>query len=303
MSPYIYFSHLINQYGQANKPQGYRFPHYSEFATIAAFVALYAVIQYTIIALGQIFYEPIVKSQENAELKQKYIHKASEATAKGLLYGIHFFWGCQILYKTNWMGWYHGGSGDFSNQIKNMPFTEVPYEIHLFCLSITGYFTFQLIDVAIYGKGRIDYNEMITHHVATVLCTMGMIFANSEPVGAVICWQQTWCDLSVCLLRIMTCTNWRKTSFAAYLVMMILWFYSRIGTLGYSIYLMATKMKYPAQIAYFDFHVNMYVFFAIILYIMQIYWTVLLLAMGKVYIRDGKTVDLSYQIKETKKAK
>jgi len=44
MSPYIYYSHLINQYGHANKPEGYRFPHYSEFGFIAAFMVLYGII-------------------------------------------------------------------------------------------------------------------------------------------------------------------------------------------------------------------------------------------------------------------
>lgn len=199
--------------------------------------------------------------------------------------------------------WYYGGSGNFANALINLPFTNVPYEIHIYALSHAGYFAFQLFDVAIYGKDRIDYNEMMTHHVAAVLLTSGMIFANSESVGIVFCWQQTWCDVAVCFLRVTSCTHWAKTSFAAYLLMMVLWFYSRIGTLGYSIYLLASQMKYPAEIAHFDFHTKMYVIFLSCIYIMQIYWTVLLIAMGNVYIRTGKTVDLSYQVKETKKAK
>jgi hypothetical protein len=142
MSPYIYTSHLIQVYGQTNKPEGYRFPEYKEFSILFAFVLLWGIVQKTILAICGVLYGPIVKSQDNPELKAKYIAKSSESTAKGILYSIHFIWGCSTLYKTDWLPWYQLGNGLFANQVKNMPFTYVPFDIHLYSLSFTGLYSF-----------------------------------------------------------------------------------------------------------------------------------------------------------------
>jgi len=40
------------------------------------------------------------------------------------------------------MMWYYGGSGNFANTLINLPFTNVPYEIHIYALSHAGYFAF-----------------------------------------------------------------------------------------------------------------------------------------------------------------
>lgn len=115
MTPFLYTTHLIQVYGQANKPEGYRFPEYKEFSTLLAFLLLWGVVQKTILAICNKLYDPIVKSQDNPELKAKYIKKSGESTAKGILYSIHFIWGCLILYKTDWLPWYQLGNGLFEN--------------------------------------------------------------------------------------------------------------------------------------------------------------------------------------------
>ena len=85
--------------------------------------------------------------------------------------------------------------------------------------------------------------------------------------------------------------------------MMVLWMYTRIGTLGYTIFLIATEMRYPPEMAGFNIHIGMYVFYLSCLYIMQIYWTFLLIAMIQNYNKTGQNNDLQFQVKESKKAK
>lgn len=188
MSPFLYTTHLIQVYGQANKPEGYRFPEYKEISILVAFILLWGVVQKTVLAICNKLYDPIVKSQDNPELKAKYIAKSSESTAKGILYSIHFIWGCTILYKTDWIPWYQLGDGLFANQIKNIPFTEVPYDIHFYCLSFSGYYAFQLVDLVIFGRDRVDFHEMMCHHIAATSLVFCMIAANTEPAGIVMAW-------------------------------------------------------------------------------------------------------------------
>jgi hypothetical protein len=155
---------------------------------LVAFILLWGIVQKTILAICNNLYGPIVKSQDNPELKAKYIAKSSESTAKGILYSIHFIWGCTILYKTDWLPWYQLGNGLFANQIKNLPFTDVPYDVHIYSISFSGYYAFQLIDLAIFGRDRVDFHEMMAHHIASTSLVFCMIIGNAEPPGIIMAW-------------------------------------------------------------------------------------------------------------------
>ena len=234
-------------------------------------------------------------------MKAKYIAKSSESTAKGILYSIHFIWGCTILYKTDWLPWYQLGNGLFANQIKNLPFTDVPYDVHIYSISFSGYYAFQLIDLAIFGRDRVDFHEMMAHHIASTSLVCCMIIGNAEPPGIIMAWQQTLCDIFVSISRVLASTHYAKATEVVYYIMMVLWMYTRVGTLGYTIFLVATEMRYPPEMVGMNIHIGMYVFYLSCLYIMQIYWTFLLIAMIQNYNKTGQNNDLQFQVKEAKK--
>ena len=78
---------------------------------------------------------------------------------------------------------------------------------------------------------------------------------------------------------------------------MITWFWSRVGTLGVTTYKIATLLRFHPANAYFDYQVYMDTFYLVCLYLMQVYWTVLLIQMIKHYNKTGQNVDLQQQIR------
>lgn len=69
-----------------------------------------------------------------------------------------------------------------------MPFTDVPYNVHLYSISYSGYYAFQLVDLAILGRDRVDFHEMMAHHIASVSLVFCMIIGNAEAPGIVMAW-------------------------------------------------------------------------------------------------------------------
>jgi hypothetical protein len=67
---------------------------------------------------------------------------------------------------------------------------------------------------------------------------------------------------------VLSSTPYAKATEVVYYIMMVLWMYTRIGTLGYTIFLIATEMRYPPEMAGFNIHIGMYVFYLSCLYVM-----------------------------------
>jgi len=78
----------------------------------------------------------------------------------------------------------------------------------------------------------------------------------------------------------------------AYTVLMALWFWTRLYNFYWYTYLVATQMFFPKGLEHFNIHTRLYSLFLIILFLMQIYWTVLLLQMLLAFTKTGATTDL-----------
>ena len=69
LTPYFYCAHLINTYGQQNAPAGFDFPKYNDLILTVILVALIGVFQKGLLNLSRIFFDKIVKGQDEPELK------------------------------------------------------------------------------------------------------------------------------------------------------------------------------------------------------------------------------------------
>jgi hypothetical protein len=142
---------------------------------------------------------------------------------------------------------------------------------------------------------------MLTHHVATVALTFGMIFTNNRALGIVIAWQQTLCDVAISVCRVTACLPYKKTMLGSYIVLMAFWFWTRLYNFYWFTYLVYTEMFFPKGLEQFNIHTRLYSLFLFILFLMQIYWTVLLLQMLHAFTKTGATTDLQMQISQKKK--
>ena len=89
----------------------------------------------------------------------------------------------------------------------------------------------------------------------------------------------------------------------AYAVLMVLWFWTRLYNFSIFTYLVFTTMFYPKGLEHFNIHTRLYSLFLFILFLMQIYWTVLLLQMLHAFTKTGAATDLQMQVSQKKKDK
>ena len=78
----------------------------------------------------------------------------------------------------------------------------------------------------------------------------------------------------------------------SYTFMMSVWFWTRIHNFGYMTYRVFKDMHYPADLEQFNVHTRIYAVFLLIIFLLQIYWTVLLLQMLAHFFKSGTTTDL-----------
>lgn len=236
----------------------------------------YVLINRAVQAVVRPILDPFVKGQDDPVVKERYLHKSCESSGKLVVYSIQFFWGLKTLYNTDWVPPFLLGNGAFENTIKDMPFTPCPPEIHLLCLSFLAMFCSYEFDHC-QQTDRPDWNEMFAHHICSIALTFGMIFANNRALGVVIAWQQTFCDIPVQISRITASMPFVWPMLSSYAVLMTLWFWTRIYNFGMFTFRVATEMKYGPGLEHFNVHVNIYSVFLVVLFLLQLYWTVLLI--------------------------
>lgn len=127
--------------------------------------------------------------------------------------------------------------------------------------------------------------------------TAGMIISNNRAIGVVIAWQQTPVDLLVSVSRIFSSMTFKLPMVISYSVMMVIWFWTRIFNFGYFTYRIANDMAYPEGLEHFNIHTRIYSVFLFIIFMLQVYWTVLLMQMLMSFCRTGVYTDLARQVK------
>jgi hypothetical protein len=96
-----------------NQPAGFNFPSYSDLLYVIGFAILYQSIDRGVGAIMRPIYTPRVKSQNDIEIRERYIHKACESTSKAIVYFVQFIWGASILYETDFVPSFLFGKGSF----------------------------------------------------------------------------------------------------------------------------------------------------------------------------------------------
>jgi len=128
---------------------------------------------------------------------------------------------------------------------ENMPFMAIPKGADICILLYLSLYTYQLIDLLTAGLDRPDFNETLVHHMCAVSLTAGTVFGNSRGIGLVIAYLHAISDIAVNISRILSSTHYTIPALIAYLVLMIVWIWSRIMCFGYMVYRMWSRKFQP----------------------------------------------------------
>ena len=91
--PFLYYSVTINAYGQKNQPEGFGFPHISDFWRVLAVALLTQFAKMIIMKLTQPFFGTIAKDKTDKEKQAKYARKASDNLHLVIEYTVFTVWG------------------------------------------------------------------------------------------------------------------------------------------------------------------------------------------------------------------
>ena len=297
--PYLYCTAQIYIYAQTNQPAGYNFPKLSDLWIVAVFIVCFDVTQRVVLAISTPFIRKMMKAQDDPELCEKYTKKSSEALVKLVYYVFIVSWSVSILHGTAWFPWWCGGStiGSFEGMNEGMPFMEIPSQADTCILIYLSLYTYQLIDLFARGMDRPDFNETLVHHLCAVSLTFGTVFANSRGIGLTIAYLHAISDIWVNVSRICASTVYTVPSVISYVVMMVVWIWSRIVCFGYMVFRMWSR-RFPPELAQFDNFCTFEVIFCSVLYGLHLHWTRLLLLMLHRFLKLGSTADLQMQVKK-----
>ena len=113
--PYYYYAVNINAFGQANKPEGYHMPQYSElWKTAVGAVVCQAVRQIIYLAFYPVFYRlcKIQEKDDDEEGRVAYTNKACEQLYGFIYFSCSSYWGWYVLRDSSMLPWFLGGPSD-----------------------------------------------------------------------------------------------------------------------------------------------------------------------------------------------
>ena len=162
-------------------------------------------------------------------------------------------WGWSILRKDLVLPYYLGGQseGNFRNFTSEV-FPKFQEELIDYSLYTFGYHMGNLFRHLFIDKRESDFHEMLLHHIAAFSLYFCYIFGSQIPIGATIAYLHDLADIPGNLSKCLNCTVLQNTSAFAFVILMCVWFYTRICSLPVMIWHIFTEVRYPPEFAHYD---------------------------------------------------
>ena len=134
-----------------------------------------------------------------------------------------------------------------------------------------------------------DCIEMALHHMCTLYLLMGSYMFNIWECGCIIAYLHDLSDIMGHLTKCMGQTTYDKITIPTFIMMMILWFWTRILVFPYCFYnIWAQSIKFGV---YCSVTRPIYIYLLSMLWVMHIYWFSLFVRMVTKAIKKGDTED------------
>lgn len=121
-----------------------------------------------------------------------------------------------------------GGTGNFVDGFKNMPFTPVDTDGYYFGLILLGHPLQLIITHFFIYEREPDFAEMAVHHLAHFSLSGCYLFANVIPIGAMIAFVHDQSDIPGCLTKFFHNMGVKWLAGTCLITTEILWFIGRL---------------------------------------------------------------------------
>ena len=295
--PYIYYTLLINDYGQKHKPEGYVMPQYSELWKTLVGAVVCQVVRLTVYQLFYPTFYRISKVQDDEELRVRYANKAADK-----LWGIIYFtvsscWGWYVLKDLSILPWYLGGpaDGSISNISLNTIFSKYPASLMDYSLYTFGYHFGDFLQHVLLNERGNDFEEMLLHHMAAISLYFCYIYGNMLPVGSTIAFLHDLADILGAASKMLNSTIYQNSSVVAFLGCTAVWFFTRILVLPNMIFFIFT-CEYQGDLYQFQPYIILNGCFLSIMFLLHCYWFTLFIKMISRFVKEGEAKDVQNDV-------
>jgi hypothetical protein len=127
----------------------------------------------------------------------------------------------------------------------NAPFLPYPKAVLDYSLYTFGYHFGDAVMHAFVDERHNDFAEMFLHHIATCTLYFGYILANFLGIGSIIAFLHDIADIPVQITKFLDALGFKLVTKLSFLIMMIVWFYTRCMILPTLIHFIVTELRYP----------------------------------------------------------
>ena len=127
-----------------------------------------------------------------------------------------------------WQPWFMGGTGNFADGFKNMPFTPMDTEGYYFGLILLGHPIQLIVTHFFINEREPDFAEMAMHHLAHFSIASSYIFTNIIPIGAMIAFVHDQSDVAGCLAKFFHNMGYKLPAGISLITCEILWLVGRL---------------------------------------------------------------------------
>ena len=227
--PFTYYAILINLYGSANAPEGYRFVKLSDFWRTLVGGAITIVIKKICFFILPHIYRPIAKG-ETEEHKDRYCKKAADHSFRFVYFTFATIWGWSLMKEFPYLPPSIGGpdNGTFFNLKMDTIYLEYNPELLSYSCWTFGYHFGNLIETVFLEERREDFAEMVLHHVAAFFLYFGFIYGNLVPLGSIVAYFHDIADVPLQFGKVWSATRLEPLTIVGVLFLIPAWFWTRL---------------------------------------------------------------------------
>lgn len=160
-----------------------------------------------------------------------------------------------MMKDSKWIPDFLGGqnpNASIEGAFTPMVFIETPPGIHCYILFTYGYHVQNFVRHLFFVEVDNDWREMVLHHMCALALYPGFIFANIMGIGVVIAWLHDIADIVVGICRLLNRLGYEIPTLFFFVLMMAVWFYTRLMVLPLYIFTIITEVRFPNDLYHFQ---------------------------------------------------
>jgi hypothetical protein len=262
-------------------------------------VAFYFV-RKTIKATANPFFVDIVKDQDDKELKQARIEKASLLIYKMMFYTMSSVW-CYLLFMdSDMMPSWLGGAGSVPNLFKKFPYGPQHPGLLLYSLVQMGYVIEEIFEHNFLAPRTNDFWEMNFHDLLSLALYGSMIITNTIMLGAMVSLIHNMSDIPTTVTRALSQTVYKKATIITFVVNLLTWVAGRNLMMPVLVFACWKYLILPSEFAQFQPAISIMCFFLSLLCCLHVYWLVMFIKILYVGMTTGSTENTLSKVVKTK---